>query len=213
MLRTNHDTSSRFEYLDIVKGIGIILVVLHHTLGRDNPIHIYIVSFHMPLFFMISGLCFNEERYSSFMIYLRRKSKVLLLPLIYFTIAMCIGSVYFVPEFYSINKLLQGRLPAAYWFVWVLFLAELSYFCLCRLSKQILLRWIFLILALIISLLLKRYNIAWPFCTSSLFIAIFLYGLGYQMCGKQICKLLEYRVIGGGYFTPANFDIYHSSWR
>lgn len=50
--------AKRIEYLDYAKGIGIILVVLGHILIKGN-IKIYIYSFHMPLFFIISGYLFN----------------------------------------------------------------------------------------------------------------------------------------------------------
>ena len=46
---------SRARYLDIAKGIGISLVVLGHLLERTQFLRILIYSFHMPLFFIISG--------------------------------------------------------------------------------------------------------------------------------------------------------------
>ena len=39
---------------DVIKGIGIILMVIGHTCGQ--PLYNWIYSFHMPLFFIISGL-------------------------------------------------------------------------------------------------------------------------------------------------------------
>lgn len=59
-------SEKRIDYLDIAKGIGIILVVLGHsfpdasyTVGIQNPIckviFELIYTFHMPLFFFISG--------------------------------------------------------------------------------------------------------------------------------------------------------------
>ena len=47
--------NKRLDYIDTAKGIGIILVVIyHHLLGADY-INNWISSFHMPLFFMITG--------------------------------------------------------------------------------------------------------------------------------------------------------------
>ena len=46
----------RLLYIDIAKGIGILFVVIGHTV-RDNVSHSIIFSFHMPLFFILSG-CF-----------------------------------------------------------------------------------------------------------------------------------------------------------
>ena len=59
----------RIEYIDIAKGIGILLVVIGHIVyGNNYPIpHAgrisnFIYSFHMPLFFIISGLCIKDDK-------------------------------------------------------------------------------------------------------------------------------------------------------
>ena len=41
----------REEWVDTLKGIGILLVIVGHT---NSPFFKYIYYFHMPLFFMIS---------------------------------------------------------------------------------------------------------------------------------------------------------------
>ena len=46
--------SERYTWIDCIKGIGIFLVVLGH-IYKDNYIGLWIYSFHMPLFFMLSG--------------------------------------------------------------------------------------------------------------------------------------------------------------
>lgn len=48
------------NYWNIVKGIGIFLVVLGHI---NTPLTDYIYLFHMPFFFFISGFLYNEEKY------------------------------------------------------------------------------------------------------------------------------------------------------
>lgn len=46
---------------DVMKGIGIFLMVTGHTLGPESPVHCYIYAFHMPLFFLVSGY-FTKEK-------------------------------------------------------------------------------------------------------------------------------------------------------
>lgn len=46
----------RLTYFDLAKGIGIILVVLGHMENISVELRTWISSFHMPLFFMISGM-------------------------------------------------------------------------------------------------------------------------------------------------------------
>ena len=51
--------SGRNPVVDIAKGLLIILVVVGHTSGLDHDVSRYILWFHMPCFFIISGLFMN----------------------------------------------------------------------------------------------------------------------------------------------------------
>ena len=55
--------NKRIGFIDIAKGIGILLVVLaHNDLEAYAPfLHKVIYSFHMPLFFFLSGMFFRPE--------------------------------------------------------------------------------------------------------------------------------------------------------
>ena len=47
----------RIAYIDKAKGVAILLVILGHCCGSvEEPINRFILSFHMPLFFFLSGL-------------------------------------------------------------------------------------------------------------------------------------------------------------
>ena len=52
--------------IDIAKGLGIVLVVLGHTVavwgGKHETLHRFIYSFHMPLFFAVSGVFISTNR-------------------------------------------------------------------------------------------------------------------------------------------------------
>lgn len=52
-------TKSRIREIDILKGIGIFLMVWGHC---GSPIHDFIYLFHMAIFFTVSGFCYNGER-------------------------------------------------------------------------------------------------------------------------------------------------------
>lgn len=53
------DNEKRFLELDILKGIGILLMVFDYV-GWGMTIHTYIQSFHMPLFFIVSGFLYKK---------------------------------------------------------------------------------------------------------------------------------------------------------
>ncbi|MCR5144586.1 MAG: acyltransferase family protein [Lachnospiraceae bacterium] len=48
------------RYWDIVKGIGIICVVLGHSC---DFFHDFVYQFHLPLFFFVSGFMYSEKKY------------------------------------------------------------------------------------------------------------------------------------------------------
>ena len=50
------EKKGRIEYIDVAKGIGIILVVLGHLDVKGQISREIIYSFHVPLFFMLSGM-------------------------------------------------------------------------------------------------------------------------------------------------------------
>ena len=70
----------RIEWVDVAKGIGIFLVVLGHTSAQLRNL---IYGFHMPLFFFLSGVVFNKEKYS-IKGFVKSRFNSLILPYIFF---------------------------------------------------------------------------------------------------------------------------------
>ncbi|MGN0106113.1 MAG: acyltransferase family protein [Hominilimicola sp.] len=90
------ENRQRLEWIDIAKGMGIILVVFAHTLVpqiRESNmaakfIWIFIYNFHMPLFFFLSGWLFekNLAHYKSRGKFILGKLKLLMLPYLTFSV-------------------------------------------------------------------------------------------------------------------------------
>lgn len=79
--------SGRIEFIDLAKGICIILVVAFHATGLCNvefPLHSVIKTFRMPLYFCVSGLFF--KRYENFYGFLKRKTNKIAIPFFFFFI-------------------------------------------------------------------------------------------------------------------------------
>ena len=72
------DIKNRIEWIDIAKGIGIILVIMGHTIALRYSQWLY--TFHLPLFFLLSGLVYNENKYPKYTTLLKQKSTQILLP-------------------------------------------------------------------------------------------------------------------------------------
>ena len=78
-----NNTSQRIEWIDLSKSIAIYLVVLGHTLRTDISL-VYIYGFHMPLFFFLSGLVFNESKYQDIRKFLISRFNTLVIPYVFF---------------------------------------------------------------------------------------------------------------------------------
>ena len=50
----------RLDWVDIAKGIAIVLMILGHS-SLPNMIQNWIYSFHMPFFFFISGVLMDNS--------------------------------------------------------------------------------------------------------------------------------------------------------
>ncbi|MCD8031948.1 MAG: acyltransferase [Bacteroides sp.] len=74
----------RIEFVDLTKGICIILVVMSHIGGAFDKLdsHSMIAAFRMPLYFFISGLFFKS--YEGFRGFALRKINKLLIPFLFF---------------------------------------------------------------------------------------------------------------------------------
>ena len=75
----------RVNWVDNAKGIGILLVILGHLPWINGDMHHCIFSFHMPLFFIITGFFLTRsiER-ESFGVMLTKKFKSLVVPFLIF---------------------------------------------------------------------------------------------------------------------------------
>jgi len=81
--------TKRIEWLDIAKGIGIILVIAGHCIKLSHWSCQLIFAFHMPLFFALSGYTFSTK--DSFGRTVFKKSKTLLVPfLAFFTLGLVV---------------------------------------------------------------------------------------------------------------------------
>lgn len=72
----------RYEFIDLAKGICILLVVYFHTCSAGpEPISVMLNSFRMPLYFVLSGIFFS--RYNGIVDFIIRKTNKLLIPFIF----------------------------------------------------------------------------------------------------------------------------------
>lgn len=88
----NNCNMGRNRSIDILKGIGISLVLVAHSLG--GYVHTFAYSFHMPLFFLISGYFFHPKPIGET---LRKDFTRLMIPFFFTTLLMFVVSCILAP--------------------------------------------------------------------------------------------------------------------
>lgn len=74
---------NRIDWIDMAKGYGMLAVIIAHIV-YSGPLHEWIYTFHMPLFFFLSGYVFSNK--DKFDLFIKKKAKSLLIP--YFTLGI-----------------------------------------------------------------------------------------------------------------------------
>lgn len=77
----------RIQWLDNLRAIAIFFVVLGHTVGLPEPVYKLIFSFHMPIFFWISGVFVKEKiREETLFEFVRKRWRKRLIPYASFSV-------------------------------------------------------------------------------------------------------------------------------
>lgn len=183
---------ARVEYIDIAKGIGILLVALAHAdVSLVSPyLHRFIYSFHMPLFFFLSGYFFNPE--VPFWALLKKRFNTILKPylvtiLLIYIVSLSFTNMRFATVFGRIAKSLYAT---GYYIDWVqlwflpsLFVTSLFAFLFYRLVLSRIdnryLRW--LVLLGLPAIAVPFLDVFYPFSVSLLGKEYELYGLPFSL--------------------------------
>ena len=78
--------SNRIPVVDAAKGYGILLVFLGHLVYYDSPLFRVIFNFHMPLFFVLSGMTFSPEKDADCKSILKRIWATIGVPFLFFVV-------------------------------------------------------------------------------------------------------------------------------
>ncbi|MCM1221095.1 MAG: acyltransferase family protein [Bacteroides sp.] len=175
----NKIDNNRCIWLDIAKGITIILMVLGHT---SIPVFVsnFIWSFHMPLFFIASGWTTNWEKYDLDEFCIRKCRSLILQFLIYSIIVVILMGGNFV------HWLSQGWEGYALWFIPVLFLA-LIISRIVWMTKSNRVRHLLMVMLLVMGTYLSYCQIYLPWTICSVPYATFL-----VLSGTELKRVTSY---------------------
>jgi len=207
----------RIHWIDNAKAISILLVVLGHTKGLDAFAYQYIYSFHMPLFFFLSGYLLGRYHFeNSLANFIKFQFKKLIVQYLVFWI---ISYVYWLPasliskqlsyskhlNFYDpFIGILYGTANYLYpnvdlWFFTCLFTTSIFFFIIQQSFGKY--KWLSFLLILIAGLVFAYiYNepkIRLPWNIDTSIVALIFFSLGFRLKESDIINktfLISYKL-------------------
>lgn len=183
-VKTTH-TKNRIEFIDLAKGICIVLVVLGHTGVYLFDYGANIAHLRMPLYFFLSGIFFKD--YGGFIRTIMRKADKLLIPFLFFFLLNVILMVCLkkmtsspIPE---LNYFFQnGRITVmSLWFLLCLFWQSVLFSLAFQLTHKIYLIGVATAIFSMIGILLSNHGIILPlYLDSALSFSPFFF-LGFSL--------------------------------
>ncbi len=173
---------NRIEWIDNAKGFGMLLIVWGHCFVPMN-LKIWMYSFHVPLFFFMSGYLYKKRGIKET---LQVKSRTLLLPYVFFAlISFPVGFIYdkgfgiestFIDHIYQLFYL-NGSIGwnGPIWFFVVLFFVELIYSVF---SNSKINDWVTALSFFIVGYFVYSYKIILPFGIHIAFWCIIFFIVG-----------------------------------
>lgn len=163
--------------IDLAKGVGILLVILGHIQYISGGFRHFIVSFHIPLFFIIAGMLIRVKRDEKkpLSVNIARKTGSVLRPYLIFSVIFIIAQTVawklggtitadMIKENIFLTVILYGM--SVLWFLGALFVGESVFFLLFKIMKRKLVPFV-VCAGLVVSCLLNRllqYYCAWHSC-------------------------------------------------
>lgn len=193
-------TKERINYIDIYKGIGIILMVMGHV-GFGVRFDKFIHGFHMPMFFFVSGFLTKSIENIDTKKYLLRKIKTLLIPYIFFGVFHYIfweiaidkfnGNFTPLKTLFWINTDNNMPIAGALWFLTALFFVDIIYLFMEKIIKN---RIIIIVLVCLLFCFgifeIKILNFRLPFAIDSAFVGLGLFYIGQILRKNQNKKFI-----------------------
>lgn len=138
---------NRINVYDFLRGFAMLLVFLQHSV---MPGWEYLLVFHMPLFFFLSGLVSGEKELPSFGVYIKTRFKRLMI--VYFVFGLLDVTIYYISGLithkpYNIVMALLGIVTGQYgfvpdgysglyWFLMVMFVADIMIYPINKYFKN-----------------------------------------------------------------------------
>ena len=166
----------RIEWIDMAKGWGIVLLIYGHA--ANDTFANWLYTFHIPLFFFLSGYVFNPDK--PFPVFIKSKAKGLLLPYLTLGIPLILLNIYWGYDIISLIQsfIIQKRMFPL-WFITTLFLQLLTAYFIINKVKNTKGQIIFVLCLTLIGILLWKLGVKslpWNFDISLVTFPFFYLG-------------------------------------
>lgn len=218
--------NDRIKWIDTCKGIAMILVILGHS-HLPKILQSFIYSFHMPLFFFLSGYVFNVK--NTFKEFSIKKLKTLYIPYLVFSLVIYIFdfTMYFISNkihknynFNFVNRIIgiilpwRGVFSGVLWFLICLVVMEFIMWFIIKASKnnnKIIIA-ITSIITIIGVIYIKLIGLALPFYIDVVFITFIYFSLGYSLKSSKLLRNIKLNKVSIGIITMILFITYYINY-
>ena len=204
--------AKRLDHLDMAKGIGIFFVALGHMEDIATGTRVWISSFHMPLFFIISGILMavKDEPAKDMREAVRKRFRGIIIPYLWFSLS------YFIIDIGNLNIVHNIDMRtfivdtidsvtfygmSVLWFLPALFLASVGFLFLKKKFSDSILPVIIIVIAVISYVIKLQFAKLYAANESSLLITS-LINIVYIFLRAAIAQSL----VGYGYYAKKLFD-------
>ncbi len=154
----------RIDYIDKAKGILIILTVIGH-IWQSGYVHNVIYSFHMPAFFVISGmlLCYTQSYKKDYLKFVLSRIYSFGIPFVFIEVLGCLTDIIrhgrtLNFKGYIYNTLTLNFNDSNLWFLMELFLVEIIFVAVKKIAKDDKIVWCICVCLFLISVSLPEGN-------------------------------------------------------
>lgn len=206
----------RVIWIDILKAIAMMLVVMGHSWGCPTFLTTEIYTFHIPLFFFLSGMTLSAR--CSFSYFFVKLCKGILVPYIFYTLVFTIAlrywqtdtcvhqDTFFISFLFNLSEY-PGFCNYGLWFLPVLFVTKLFAYPVIRYCKNVFLVLIIMAVIGVTPLFLLRHSLV--FCLHVVPAALIFVLLGYVVRTEDLLgKINNLYILLGGVFVNAYAMVY-----
>ncbi len=192
-MNRNAARDTRVPWVDVLKFLGIFAIYLGHFGEKAGKLYPFVYTYHVPLFFFVSGFFADSKDGETFFSFVKKKFQKLMVP--YFTFVVLSVLMHAIQYDLAADQLqyeLQRYvfavrntlLHSSLWFFSCLFVVSVLHRLILMITKR---KWIVLAVSLVPACFFQMKQPAWFWNVDSALIYLVYYALG-NICFSGINK-------------------------